>query len=348
MSIETARLLRWISDEEPEVTLLCASSNRTYPRSSTPVRLPGCISEADYALVPEMLACGAPKVLIDLESCNCRATEAPVESDPSEKPQQSPVNQVEASGSDAEQANGGRPADEGQPNDATGMAHENRQAGSLKDLAAQRTQSWRGLLGDKVLIFEGEEPRFRKAEVILAAAAPLSRRALFGLGSESNLPVDPSLSADERLLNALEVLGVAPERADKFAPAPEAAALQANGCTACGVCVAACPTGSLTLTTTTASGHDVTVLEHNRTTCVGAGECIRLCPESALSLSNPLSWTEVAQGEVALTSLHTAKCKRCNATYPDDGEELCPTCRRKMQDPFGYWLPPGFERNSNG
>ena len=71
MTVQITRLLRWISDEEPEVTLLCGSADRAYPRSSTPIQLPGCIADSSYVLVPEMLASGAEKVLIDVESCSC-------------------------------------------------------------------------------------------------------------------------------------------------------------------------------------------------------------------------------------------------------------------------------------
>lgn len=319
MNIQTTRLLRWISDEELEITLVCGSSDRSYPRSATPVQLPGCIAEASFVLVPEILACGAEKVLIDVDSCSCEKTD---EGDA-------------GAGSD------------GESDAVMGSAGED-QAGMGNTGVRKRFEAWRGLLGDTVAEFEGDEPRFRKAEVISAEDPPVSRRALFGLGAGSSLPIDPTLSDDARLLNALDVLDIPADRANEFAPPPQAAPLVADGCIACGVCVAACPTGSLELQTINESAAEQTTLVHDRISCVSAGECIKLCPETALSLSQPLNWTDVAQGKVALTTFETTKCKKCGATYPRDGQDLCPTCRRKADNPFGYWLPPGFERKNRG
>lgn len=328
MTVQITRLLRWISDEEPEVTLLCGSADRAYPRSSTPIQLPGCIADSSYVLVPEMLASGAEKVLIDVESCSC--------DDFDEDDSKADGQETEPNAPDAQAGSRGE-----------GPSAADQQA-SRSSLLAQRFNSWRGLLGDRVSVFSAEEPRFRKAEVISAEDPPVSRRAIFGLGGGSSLAIDPTLSDDERLLNALEILGIPAERADEFAPPPESAPLVANGCIACGVCVSACPTGSLELRTTSEASAERTTLVHDRHSCVASGECIKLCPESALSLAQPLSWTDVAQGAVALATLETGKCKKCGATYRLDGHDLCPTCRRKADNPFGYWLPPGFERKNRG
>lgn len=279
-----ASLLRWISDEEPAITLICGSAIRTYNKSTTPLRVEGCIADTPLALAPQILACGAEALSVDVDACEC----------------------------------------------------ENRER------ARKRFEVWQSLLGPRISEYQGKSPRFRPAQEVLANSAPVSRRALFGLSSDSSLPVDISGNESAQLSAALAILGIEPEIADEFATAPSAARLKVSGCTACGVCVSACPTHALALENANEKGSSTAILMHDRTICEGSAKCIELCPEDAISRGATLSLAEMKRVEVA--RLQTAKCRKCQSLFEDDGEDLCPTCRRVEQDPFGCWLPPGFER----
>ena len=279
-----ASLLRWISDEEPAITLICGSATRTYSKSTTPLRVEGCIADTPLSLAPQILACGAEALSVDVDACEC----------------------------------------------------------ANRERARERFESWQRLLGPRIREYQGKPPRFRPAQEVLANSAPVSRRALFGLSSDSSLPVDISGNESAQLSAALVSLGIEPEIADEFASPPSAPSLKISGCTACGVCVSACPTHALALENSNEKGSTTAVLIHDRTICEGTARCIELCPEGAISRGDTLSLAEMKRVEVA--RVQTTKCRKCQSLFEDDGEDLCPTCRRVEQDPFGSWLPPGFER----
>lgn len=277
----SAGLLRWISDEEPAITLICASSRRAYSRATSPIRTTGCIADLNVALPAQMLACGASAVSVDVESCTCEGARA-----------------------------------------------------------RERFEVWRELLSERVHEYREAPPKLRKAEIISITAPPVSRRALFGLGSNASLPVDLDATEHAQLLEALALLGIDVTKAEAVG-APKALHLSVNGCVACGVCVAGCPSGALALTTAREGGVQVSTLTHDRAKCVGAGGCARLCPEHAISEAEA-TWAQIERVELARVT--TAKCRKCGSLFKDDGQELCPTCRHVTADPFGSWLPPGFER----
>lgn len=279
-----ASLLRWISDEEPAITLICGSATRTYSKSTTPLRVEGCIADTPLSLAPQILACGAEALSVDVDACEC----------------------------------------------------------ANRERARERFEAWQRLLGPRISEYQGKPPRFRPAQEVLANSAPVSRRALLGLSSDSSLPVDISGNESAQLSAALVSLGIEPESADEFAAPPSAPRLKISGCTACGVCVSACPTHALALENVNEKGSTTAVLIHDRTICEGTARCIELCPEGAISRGDTLSLAEMKRVEVA--RVQTAKCRKCQSLFEDDGEDLCPTCRRVEQDPFGSWLPPGFER----
>ena len=279
-----ASLLRWISDEEPAITLICGSATRTYSKSTTPLRVEGCIADTPLSLAPQILACGAEALSVDVDACEC----------------------------------------------------------ANRERARERFEAWQRLLGPRISEYQGKPPRFRPAQEVLANSAPVSRRALLGLSSDSSLPVDISGNESAQLSAALVSLGIEPESTDEFAAPPSAPRLKISGCTACGVCVSACPTHALALENVNEKGSTTAVLIHDRTICEGTARCIELCPEGAISRGDTLSLAEMKRVEVA--RVQTAKCRKCQSLFEDDGEDLCPTCRRVEQDPFGSWLPPGFER----
>ena len=190
---------------------------------------------------------------------------------------------------------------------------------------------------------------------------PVSRRRLLGLGASTGAAPDVTgLTPHERLVAALHALGAgepgrsegrsaapassrdpsagmaaaAPDLATLPGPAPR---LRARGCTACGVCVRACPTGALSMR----DGGGLTTLLQDPAACDGCHSCLDLCPESALSVDGAWPWDRVLAGDPApVATVMTTTCARCGTLFPtSSGERLCPVCAFRRRNPFGSALP---------
>ncbi len=116
----------------------------------------------------------------------------------------------------------------------------------------------------------------------------------------------------------------------------EAVTLAASGCTACGVCVRACPTQALSLET----GRGRATLQHLVGACDGHLTCVGSCPVTALSSSGTAPWDLVLAEPQTLAEVDVATCSRCRGVFPDDGTDLCEVCRARRHDVFGSYLPP--------
>ena len=167
----------------------------------------------------------------------------------------------------------------------------------------------------------------RRADEVSAEEIPVPRRALLGL--PGNAGIDTSAPDDVRLATALRLLGV------EFDRPTSASALHADGCTACSVCVTACPSGALALI-----GEDTTDLVHDRTSCTSCMRCVRLCPPGALSSAGSISLRTLSNyPQVSVETMPTAHCERCAQLFRSEGEPLCPTCAFRRATPFGSVLP---------
>ncbi|MFD1507399.1 4Fe-4S dicluster domain-containing protein [Georgenia yuyongxinii] len=179
----------------------------------------------------------------------------------------------------------------------------------------------------------------RRRPVLDAGHMPLPRRQVLGLPGRPgrDLPGE-HLDPQERLVAAVRAL--VPDGAaglDTLAsPAPR---LAAQGCTACGVCVQACPADVLRLR----HAGGVTTLLHEPAGCDGCGDCVAMCPQDVLTQVGTWPWADVLAGPTAaVTTLMTARCERCRTRFPTtSGDRLCPVCRYRRANPFGSSMPPG-------
>lgn len=80
----------------------------------------------------------------------------------------------------------------------------------------------------------------------------------------------------------------------------------ASGCTACGACAAACPTGSLELV----DREDTIVLLHDPSLCSGCGLCARVCPERVVRVARGLDLRRLA-GRLEVASTRRRRCRHC-------------------------------------
>lgn len=206
-------------------------------------------------------------------------------------------------------------------------------------------------------------PRKSKARVFTLGSAPVERRALFGLGGRRATMLDLDTDEATRGVAALRLLeaegrarlvgdpdggGTSAVPVDLIASnvhagtgtdpvdPPIGVRLVAQGCTACGVCVRACPHDALHLSKT-----DVATLTHRVDACRADLACVELCPEGALAAGNTLTLTDLTKAEsVELCRVATVPCPRCGMRHPSQSGDLCPTCAFRAAHPFGSAVPP--------
>ncbi len=210
-------------------------------------------------------------------------------------------------------------------------------------VGAQHTHAmWQRLTPGLVGEAASAKKHFRHGDVIDLAAVPLPRRVLFGAGSEG--PLDLTSDDQTRTLAALRHLRERGQISEVSNVAGAAAGihLHVSGCTACNVCVQACPRGALGLTAST--GEDGVTL-HNlvQTTelCRSCQVCVRFCPVQAITPGQQYDLADVLEGKRELIAqVATRSCTRCGSVYPADQGELCSVCRYRESNPFGSQLPP--------
>lgn len=191
-----------------------------------------------------------------------------------------------------------------------------------------------------------------------ATSMPVGRRQLLFLPQAPRCaPPDTSATPHQRLVTAVRALaGGAQEAAAAATTVPDAPALRltSTGCTACGVCVHACPEQALGIEVITTGGSstgpgsvdprahgDETRLRLQPAACSGCRACLEVCPPGALSADGQQAWDVLlTDAEVVLETFDTARCRRCGGRFPADGGALCPVCAYRSADPFGTTLPP--------
>lgn len=193
-------------------------------------------------------------------------------------------------------------------------------------------------------------PAVKPRESFGVEDVPHSRRNLFGLG-RSDLPLpDETLLPEDRerlaLRSLLEAEGIDPSVLSEVPS--HGLVLRTSGCTACGVCVKACPTEALELShLETGPDRRITTLAIYDSACIGCRRCIELCPVDAFTVAGPTSWkTRLGdRSRRPLETIPTVRCERCKTYFPmREGGTLCATCRATRENPFGIRWPEGVPK----
>ncbi|MBK8447189.1 MAG: 4Fe-4S binding protein [Micropruina sp.] len=201
--------------------------------------------------------------------------------------------------------------------------------------------SWSRAIPELTTIAEPphRRPGRRRGSVYDLAGTAFARRSAFGLRVPSPA-LDLDADAEERGVSALRLLAdqgraqLSPD--DQPASAPVGARLLADGCTACGVCVRACPHDALELI---ADG-DALVLRHHAHLCRADTACVRLCPQQALSVGGSSGLVQLAQQpEYDLARVSTVACPRCGTRHPRGEGALCRPCAFRAEHAFGSVVP---------
>lgn len=210
-------------------------------------------------------------------------------------------------------------------------------------------------------------------EVLDAGHMPIPRRQVLGLGAGPIRDLPDQFQSGPRRLNAA-LAGLLPASGPALDALNASVQLVAPGCTACNVCVRACPTDALSLRTFGApqapsddddvlsgfgggagpGGSDsepaaplVTTLLQDPAACDGCGICVQMCPENVLEIRDRWDWSTVlaaAEGQdlKPVVSLTTSTCAKCGTRFPTtDPGSLCPVCTFRRANPFSSRMPPG-------
>lgn len=110
--------------------------------------------------------------------------------------------------------------------------------------------------------------------------------------------------------------------------------IDAASCTACLLCVTACPTGALS----TPRLHQEILFDPRR--CVKCNLCEDGCEPHALTSKPEVSLTDFVDGESkVLVRFQVSQCGECGATFqaqgPDEGS--CPSCRAQHAEARALW-----------
>lgn len=303
--------------EEPDLELVCSEhpDPTRGDRSRTVVRLTVCARALSGHELAELLLVGARTVTVRLDGCT-----DPVAS----------LAAVEAVAHILRAAGVDRLRTEGV-------------AGGSDETAADPT--------DRVDQAQGERGgRGKRRPVLDGAHLPVPRRRLLGLGTdvERALP-DMDAAPPTRLASAVRALaGVSAVAAPQAEPDglsdidSPAVVLAAPGCTACGVCVLACPTQALSLQHHGGGAVAISTLLQSPSACDGCLRCVELCPASALTVTRSWRWSDLLTDTLrGVATVSTATCTRCSTPFPTtSGERLCPVCRYRRAHPFGSTPPP--------
>lgn len=315
-------LLRWLwaQDLPDRVVLLCRHlAGVRVPRRGVGVRLEGCVDEVGTGLPAQLLALGVPH--LSVVSCDLHPEECTTLV---RRLQELFPDQV----------------------DVLPATRASRWArhGTVVDIAAvplpRRLVLGMGLRDRAPLDLGGDSARRTLAALDILASSGRAR-----LPGTERRDAAPSQDRPRRSTPSVRVDPVA---VPPLTPPVEVASTEASGvligmdlvargCTACGVCVRACPTGALRLDV----DGGTSTLTHLRSDCRADLHCVELCPVDALAPVAPADASSVLERpEEVLATVATSACTRCGTAHPASEGDLCPVCAFRASASFGSQLPP--------
>ena len=378
MTASLRSVARWVARHDDAMTLELVCAEHPAPAKGDPartvVRLPCCLADVPAHEILELFTAGAQRVVVRRDGCAEPERPNTLLDEVARVLAAAGVDRLRLTTSEEADASACATAGDhrGQPQPAVGAAQPDEIASPTPErgLPAAAPATRRGLLGRRRAPRAARQVR---REVLDADHMPVPRRQMLGLGSGPVRELADEYGSDVQRLNAAlaALLPAAPSRPASSSPAlpspvlpspvlpsPDltspAVRLRGRGCTACGVCVRACPTDALSLRHLGAVADTeadatplMTTLVQDPTRCDGCQVCVQICPEDVLTVEGLWGWdavlSRVTSPEPApVASLATAQCQRCRTRFPTTGAgNLCAVCAYRRQNPFSSRLPPG-------
>jgi ferredoxin/coenzyme F420-reducing hydrogenase delta subunit len=192
---------------------------------------------------------------------------------------------------------------------------------------------------------------FFDASIGVSGLAESLSSPLEGWRHAAALTSGPSFSGPGAAASALTALAgaavgdVAPAALDHPYSPLGLVKVDADGCTGCGSCSQACPTGALELTQA-----DTVTLTFNPAACTGCAQCASVCPEKVVHVSRSTDLARLGDGPELLYEDEMVRCRSCGSVVApaamlkrietalkEDGRpsdktmstitSLCPDCR---------------------
>jgi ferredoxin len=154
----------------------------------------------------------------------------------------------------------------------------------------------------RLLDLDGEGPADR-----LAALPPQNGAATVAMpATEGRADLGPLAVADA-LQRLAPRYGGATDGVLEHSHSPLGVVAFRSGCTACGTCASACPTGALA----TSREDDRVEVSFDARLCTGCQVCVPLCPERVVEAARRTDLRRLAEGRTVLHRDREARCEAC-------------------------------------
>ncbi|WP_160149038.1 4Fe-4S dicluster domain-containing protein [Arcanobacterium ihumii] len=218
---------------------------------------------------------------------------------------------------------------------ALGIEHVYVEVDESDAASVAQFHEWENVTPGLVSQFQGFRRFFRRGDdVLVVGSIPLPRRVILGFTIAENPPFSFVGDDVDRTIRALELLrsqgriGALSGLENKLG----GARLGVTACTACGVCVRACPHDALEMVDREKSS----VLLHHVDLCRNENRCVSLCPEQGIWVQGEVTLSDLLEDKTKkLFTVTTARCEKCGARHPENEGSLCKVCQFKELSPFG-------------
>jgi len=107
--------------------------------------------------------------------------------------------------------------------------------------------------------------------------------------------------------------------------------IEEKKCSACGICLALCPTGAISIKLDT----DQQLFYFKSSLCTNCFLCKEACPEDAIDFDENIALTDILEGEAKVViNIELTSCIICGEMITAGKNKLCPTCRKRQMAPI--------------
>jgi ferredoxin len=106
--------------------------------------------------------------------------------------------------------------------------------------------------------------------------------------------------------------------------------IEENNCSACGTCLAVCPTGAILKKTK----NEQQFFYFNSSLCNNCSLCMAVCPENAVDFEENFALVDILEEQaIVVARIKLASCMICGETITTKRTKLCSTCQKRQVRP---------------